>query len=351
MRGFAVIKPGEVGWVEHPDPVCGPMDAILRPIAVAICSSDTHCADGGAGPIEDRIMGHESLGEIIEVGELVTRFKPGDRVVVNCVTPDWEAVALQDRDINNGHDHGLMGSLKLMLAGDGCFAELYKVNNADANLVLMPEGVSIEDALMTTDMMSTGFYAVENAEIAFGDTVVVFGIGPVGLMAVMGAALRGAGRIIGIGTRPNLVKLAKEYGATDIVSYKDGDVVETVLSLVGGQVDKAIIAGGSCGSMTQALQLVKPNGIISNVNFFDATDSFHIPAPLWGLGMSDVTIRGGFCPGGARRTERLLEVIKNRNVHPGKLCNIRYDGFDSIEEAFNVMHDKPAELIKTYVVI
>lgn len=351
MRGFAMIKPGEVGWVDHPEPVCGPLDAILKPVAVAICSSDTHVSDGGAGPLEDRIMGHESIGEIVEVGELVKNFKPGERVVVNCVTPDWEAVALQDRNVNNGHDHGLMGSLKLMLSGDGCFAELYKVNNADANLALMPAEVSIEDALMTTDMMSTGFYAVENAEIAFGDTVVVFGIGPVGLMATMGAALRGAGRIICIGTRPNCVKLAKEFGATDIVNYKKEDVVERILGLVGSQVDKVILAGGPCSCMNQALQLVKPNGIISNVNFFDATDAFAVPAPLWGLGMSDVTIRGGFCPGGARRTERLLEVIKNRGVHPGKAANLRYDGFDSIEEAFKVMHDKPSELVKSYVVM
>lgn len=351
MRGFGMIKPGEVAWLEHPAPECGPMDAILKPVAVAICSSDTHCSDGGAGPIEDRIMGHESVGEIVEVGQMVTRFKPGDKVVVNCVTPDWEAVGLQERDINNGHDHGLMGSLKLMLAGDGCFAELYKVNNADANLVLLPEGVDLADALMTTDMMSTGFYAAEMAEVAFGDTVVIFGIGPVGLMATMGTALSGAGRIICIGTRPNCVELAKEFGATDIVSYKEGDIVEQIMGLVGGQVDKCIIAGGTCASLNQALMLTKPNGIISTVNFYDATDSFQVPAPLTGLGMSDVTIRGGFCPGGARRTERLLNVIKYRGVHPGKIGNMRYEGFESIPEAFRVMHEKPADLIKTYVVM
>ena len=351
MRGYAVIEPGKVGWIEVDKPVAGPFDAILKPLAVAICSSDTHVSDGGAGPICNRILGHESVGEVVEVGSLVKNFKPGDRVIVNCVTPDWEAIGLQDRDINNAHDYGPMGSFKFVMAKDGCFAEYYHVNNADANLVILPDEVSLEDALMTTDMMSTGFYAVENADIQFGDTVVVFGIGPVGLMVVAGTALRGAGRIIGIGSRPNLKELAREFGATDIVDYHDGDIVEQVTALVGGRVDKCIIAGGNCASMNQALLLTKPNGVISNVNFLDVEDKFEIPAPLWLQGMGDITIRGGFCPGGARRIERLLELIKADRCHPGKLLNKKYEGFESLPEAFKIMHEKPRDLIKSYVVM
>lgn len=105
---------------------------------------------------------------------------------------------------------------------DGVFAEYYHVNNADANLFLMPDDVSIEDALMTTDMMSTGFHAVENAEIKYGDNVVVFGIGPVGLMAVAGAALLGCGKLYAIGTRPNCAALAREYGATISSAIRKG---------------------------------------------------------------------------------------------------------------------------------
>ena len=350
MRGFAVIEPGKVGWIEVEKPAAGPYDAILKPLAVGICSSDTHVSDGGAGPITNRILGHESVGEIVEVGALVKNFKPGDKVVVNCVTPDWEQPVLQDKNANNAHDGGLMSSFKFVLAKDGCWADYYHVNNADANLVLLPEDVSMEDALMTTDMMSTGFYAAEMADIQFGDTVVIYGIGPVGLMALAGTALRGAGRIIGIGSRPNLVKLAKEFGATDIIDYHDGDVVEQIVSKF-GQVDKCIIAGGSCSAMTDALKMVRPNGVVSNVNFFDAMDSFQVPAPLWGLGMSDVTIRGGMCPGGAKRIERLLKLIQNDRIHPGKVLNMKFEGMDSLPEAFQVMHEKPRELIKSYVVM
>ena len=351
MKGFGMISVNNVGWIEKEAPKAGPFDAILKPLAVAPCSSDTHVSHGGAGPMENRILGHESVGEVVEVGSAVKNFKPGDKVIVNCVTPDWESQLLQDGFDNNAHDAGLMSGFKFVLAKDGVFAELYHVNNADANLLLLPEDVSIEDALMTTDMMSTGFHAVENADIHYGDTVVVFGIGPVGLMSVAAAALGGAGRIFAIGTRPNCVALAKEYGATDIISYKEGNIVDQILDINKGQVDKVILAGGNGESFNQALQLTRANGIISNVNFLDVTDNISFPAPLWGLGMSNVTFKSGFCPGGARRIERLVRLIQAGRVHPGKLLNYKFEGFDKIPEAFRIMDEKPKDLIKPYVLI
>ncbi len=204
---------------------------------------------------------------------------------------------------------------------------------------------------MTTDMMSTGFHAVENAEIKYGDNVVVIGIGPVGLMAVAGAALAGAGRLFAVGTRPNCVELAKEYGATDIISYKEGDIVEQILEKNKGQVDKVIIAGGKADSLTQALALTRPNGIISNVYFLDPSETISFPAMAWGLGMSNIFLRCGFCSGGARRIERLVRLIQADRVHPGKLLNYKFEGFEKIEDAFKLMDEKPKDLIKPYVII
>ena len=142
--------------------------------------------------------------------------------------------------------------------------------------------------------------------------------------------------------------LAKEYGATDIVSYKEGDVVEQILKME-GQVDCVIIAGGNAQSMNQALSITKPNGTIANVNFYDASEQFEIPTYLWGLGMSDITIRGGFCPGGAYRVEKMLRLISAGRVHPEKLLNYSFEGFEKIEEAFKVMDEKPKDLIKPVV--
>lgn len=94
------------------------------------------------------------------------------------------------------------------------------------NAAMLPEGMPLEKAVMACDMMTTGFHGVELADVQFGDSVCVIGIGPVGLMATAGAALRGAGRLMVVGTRPNCVKIAKEYGATDVISYRDGDICQ-----------------------------------------------------------------------------------------------------------------------------
>lgn len=346
-----MLEVNKTGWMEKEKPVAGPLDAIIRPIVVAPCSSDTHAMHGGAGPMTERTLGHEAVGKVVEVGSLVKKFKPGDIVVVPCCTPDWTEVGMQEKNINSAHDAGMMGSFKFLLQKDGVFAEYFSVNCADANLVLLPEGVSLESALMTTDMMSTGFYGAEMANVRVGDTVVVFGIGPVGLMAVAGAKAMGAARIIGVGTRPNCVVLAKEYGATDIVSYKEGDVVEQILKIAGGKVDGAVIAGGNSQTMNQALAVVKNNGAIGNVNFFDATAKFEIAAPEWALGMGDITIRGGFCPGGAYRIGKLLKYIQAGRIDPSKVFNYKYEGFEKIEEAFKVMDEKPRDLIKPIVYV
>lgn len=351
MKGYGVIEMGKTGWLEKDIPEIGPLDALLKPIAVAPCTSDVHLSQGSGADITGNIIGHEAVGIVCEVGELVTKFKPGDRVVVPCDTPNWEDVALQGKG-NNAHDStGVMGSFKFLLQKDGVFAEYFSVNNADANLVHLPDDVSVEAALMTTDMMSTGIYGAEMAGVQVGDSVVVFGIGPVGLMAVAGARLLGAGRIYAIGTRKNCADLALEYGATDIISYRDGDTVEQILEREGGEVDRAIVAGGSPKSMNEALRLVKPNGGIGNIIAYDVKDQFDIPAPDWRLGMGDVTIRGGFCPGGALRIKKMLNLIQNGRVQPEKLINYKFEGFDKIEDAFKVMAEKPRDLIKPAVLI
>ena len=343
-----MLSVGNPGWLDKEKPVAGPLDAILRPRMVAPCSSDTHTMHGGSGPNENLILGHEAIGEVVEVGALVQNFKPGDIVVVPCVTPNWLAPGVQSGKYN-AHDNGMLGSFKFLLSKDGVFAELFHVNQADANLTLLPEGVSMEAALMTVDMMSTGFHAIELAEIGFGETVVVIGIGPVGLMAVAGARLRGAGRIIGIGTRPNCVKIAREYGANDIISYKDGDIVAQIMEMTDGGADKVIIAGGNAETFRQAVEMTRAMGIIANVNFFDVSETLAMPAYSWGLGMANKDIRGGFCPGGAQRSRKMMEVVKHAPFDTTKLITHEFEGFDKIEDAFLLMDSKIPELIKPIV--
>ena len=351
MRGYGMKKVNDVAWIDKPEPKPGDLDAIVRPTIVAPCSSDTHVSHGGAGPKENLILGHEAVGIIEEVGRDVKSFKKGDYVVVPCVTPDWLAPGVQNNK-SFSHDVGLMAGFKFLGSKDGVFSEKFHVNQADANLVKLPEDVSPEAALMTVDMMSTGFHAAELADIQFGDTAVVIGIGPVGLMAVAACKLRGAARIIAIGTRPASVKIAKEYGATDIVSYKDGNLAEQIYKLTGGRgADCAIVAGGNGGSLGDAVEMVRETGNVASVNFYDITDKLEIPTVAWGMGMSHKDIRCGFCPGGAERIRRMLELIRHGEVDTTKLITHKFHGWDELPKAFELMDKKSPDLIKPIIYV
>lgn len=349
MKGFGVFEKGKVGYMEKPDPVCGPNDAILRPIALSPCSSDVHSALEMEGDyLKNRILGHECVGQVVEVGSDVKDFKVGDKVVVPCTTPTWSHPEIQD----SAHQHagGLFSAINFSSYEDGTMAEKIKVRCADMNLALLPEGVSLESALMVTDMVTTGFHGSELGEVKFGDTVAVFGIGPVGLMAVAGAALSGAGRIIAVGTRPDCVRLAKEYGATDIVSYKEGSVGDQIMALTGGRgADVAIVAGGDAETFYTAIAITKNSGNIAMLNVLTDVASFDIPYMAISGFLGNKTIRGNLCPGGRRRAERLLAMVQAGRVDPGKMITHKFEGLDSMEEAFQLMVDKPKELIKPAV--
>jgi threonine dehydrogenase-like Zn-dependent dehydrogenase len=340
---------GNVGWLEKKKPSCGPLDAIVRPTVVAPCTSDVHVSEGGSGPKENLILGHEAVGVVEEVGSHVKRFKPGDLVAVPCVTPNWMSRGVQNfRSFS--HDRGPFGSFKFVGQKDGVWGEYFHVNQADPNLAHIPEGVSPEAALMTVDMMSTGFHGVELADIGYGERVVVLGIGPVGLMAIAGAALRGASQIIGVGTRPAAIEVAHHYGVTQVISYKDGPLDQQVMDLTKGEgAHKVIVAGGDTDAFADAIRMTRPNGVIANVNFFDINDKITITPLDWGLGMADKDIRGSFCPGGGKRIQRLIHMIQYQRIDPTRMISHRLHGFDQIQDAFELMKAKPQDLIKPVV--
>ena len=198
-----------LAWIEKERPKCGPLDAICRPLAVAICTSDVHTLwEGAIGDRHNMILGHECCAEVVEVGELVKDFQPGDRVLVPAITPDWNSLEAQAG--YSMHSGGMLAGWKFSNFKDGVFSDYFHVNDADGNLALLPENINVVDACMLSDMVPTGFHGVELADVQFGDTVLVIGIGPVGLMSVAGANMRGAARIIAVGTRPVCVEAARE---------------------------------------------------------------------------------------------------------------------------------------------
>ena len=351
MKGYAMLGIGKTGWIEKEVPACGPLDAIVKPVAVSPCTSDVHTVwEGAIGDRRDMILGHEAVGEIVEVGSLVKDLKVGEKVIVPAITPDWGS--LESQGGYSMHSGGMLAGWKFSNFKDGVFAEFFHVNEADANLARLPEGVEPAAAGMLSDMVPTGFHGAELAQVEYGDTVCVIGIGPVGLMSVAASALKGAGRLFAVGSRPNCVEAAKYYGATDIINYKDGDIVAQIMDKTHGRgVDKVIVAGGVNDTFIQAVTMLKPGGRIGNVNYLGSGDYVRIPRVEWGCGMGHKTIAGGLMPGGRLRMEKLVSLMQYGRLDTSRLLTHRFKGFEHMEEALMLMKDKPRDLIKPVVVL
>jgi threonine dehydrogenase-like Zn-dependent dehydrogenase len=350
MKAFVLIEPGKAGWYEAPEPTVTPYGAILRPIAVTPCSSDVHTVyGGGSGKAPNLILGHECVAEILETGELVCDFKAGDLVAVPAVTPDWRARGIQEGNFK--HATAPFSGHQLGRTAPGVFAEKFFIPDADTTLAKIPEGITLEQALMCVDVVTTGFTGAEFADIKIGDTVVVLGIGPIGLMAVEGARHLGAAGILAVGGRPICVKLAKEFGATEVLSYKAGNVTEQVMERTGGLgADGVIFCGGGDAVFAQEVDMVRYGiGTISNVNYYGGTGNLPFPKFSGGRGMAGKTIRTELAKGGRVRIERLLKMVRYGRINPEKLVTHHLNGLEQVETALQLMKEKPEDLIKVMV--
>ncbi|MEV5894991.1 NAD(P)-dependent alcohol dehydrogenase [Nonomuraea fuscirosea] len=347
MKAFVMKEIGRVGFMEKPVPEPGALDAVVQTTAALICTSDSHTVAGGIGPRENLTLGHEAVGVVRDVGSEVKEFRPGDRVLVGAITPDWRDLASQ-----NGHPSqsgGPLGGFKFANSKDGVFAEYFHVNDADANLAKIPDGIPDGMAVYCADMLSTGFMGAEHGNIPMGGAVAVLAQGPVGLMATAGAKLRGAGLIIGVESVPSRQHLARMYGADEIVDFTAVDVVERVRELTQGQgVDTAIEALGADATFQTAIKITKPGGTISNIGYYGNGEFVHIPRVEWGVGMADKTITTGLCPGGRLRMERLLRMLVTARLDPRHMTTHTF-GFDEMERAFEVADKKLDDVVKVLI--
>jgi threonine dehydrogenase-like Zn-dependent dehydrogenase len=347
MKAFVMKQIGQVGFMDKPIPEPGPNDAVVRTTKALICTSDSHTVGGGIGPRTDLTLGHEAVGVVHAVGSEVKVFRPGDRVVAGAITPDWGHPAAQ-----NGYPSqtgGPLGGWKFANVKDGVFAEYFHVNEADANLAKIPDDVPDEAAVYCCDMLSTGFMGAENGNIPIGGTVAVLAQGPVGLMSTVGARLQGAGLVIGVESVPSRQKLARIYGADEIVDFTKEDVVDRVMELTDGEgVDTAIEALGADLTFQTAIKITKPGGTVSNTGYFGEGEFVSIPRVEWGVGMADMTIATGLCPGGRLRMERLLRVLRGGRVDPTQMTTHTFR-FDEMERAFEVSDKKLDDVIKPLI--
>ncbi len=339
---------GAVGFMDKPIPEAGPNDAVVKTTSALVCTSDSHTVHGGVGPRTNMTLGHEAVGTVYKVGSEVKLFKPGDRVAVGAITPDWGDLASQAG--HSSQSGAPLGGWKFSNTKDGVFAEYFHVNEADANMAKIPDSVPDDVAVYICDMMSTGFAGAEAADIPIGGTVAVFALGPVGLMATAGAKLKGAGLIIGVDSVPSRQQLGRFYGADAIVDPTKGDAsLAEIVRLSGGRgVDSAIEALGADITFENAIKVTKPGGTISNIGYHGTGEIVPIPRVEWGVGMAEKTIRTSLCPGGSLRLQRLLRILENKKLDPTRLTTHTF-GFGQADKAFETMDKKLDGVIKPLI--
>lgn len=347
MKAFVMKKIDEVGFMEKPVPEPGPNDALIRPTRGLVCTSDVHTVHGAVGERTNITLGHEAVGIVEQVGELVQDFKVGDRVAVGAITPDWGSLEAQAG--HSSQSGGALGGWQFANKRDGVFAGFFLVNEADANMAYIPQGVADEAAVYTADMMSTGFMAAENARIPSGGTVAVFAQGPVGLMCTAAARIRGAGLIIAVESDPARQELARQFGADVIVDFTKENVVERILELTDGEgVDAAIEALGTSATLADCVRVSKPGAIISNAGYHGKGEHVSIPREEWGVGMAEKDIVTGLCPGGRLRMQQMLRLLENERLDPTSMTTHTF-GFDELDEAFRLMESKEDGIIKPLI--
>lgn len=237
---------------------------------------------------------------------------------------------------------------------NGHFAEYSKCIDADMNLAIIPDSITDIEAVMVPDMVGTAFTGVEQMHIGYGDTVVILGIGPVGLMGVAGVALKGAGRIIAVGSRPNTKELAKYYGANHIIDYHDGDVNEQVMKLTKDEpVDSVLIASGGNASEQYALglKLVKWGGHVSNVSGFFHDEIITLPHELFFFGVDDKHFHTSLVQDGRELVERLLKLIEYKKLDTKAIATPILHGWDQLEKGLELMQSRNPDVIKPVILI
>lgn len=290
MQALVYHGPGLKAWEEVPKPsLIDDTDAIVRVDATTICGSDLHILKGDVPEVtEGRILGHEAVGTVEAVGASVKNVKPGDHVLVSCITACGACRFCRDARYGQclGGGGWILGHLI-----DGTQAEYVRVPFADTSTYPVPEGASDEDILMLADILPTGYeVGVLNGHVQPGDVVAVVGAGPVGLSAIIGARLFSPSHIVSVDLADGRLDAAKMFGADVVVNNGREDALEVVRELTGGLgADVAIEAVGIADTFELATTLIRPGGHVANIGVHGKPATLHLEQ-LWG---KDVTITTG----------------------------------------------------------
>ena len=330
MKALVYHGPGRKSWDDVPDPVIAEAtDAIIRVEATTICGTDLHILKGDLPETaEGRILGHEAVGTVESVGGAVTTIKPGDRVLVSCVSACGRC-----RYCRLGQYGQCLGGGGWILGYkiDGTQAEYVRVPFADNSTYLLPPGVEDEAMLMLSDILPTAYeVGVVNGRIRPGDTVAVVGAGPIGLSAIMGARLYSPGHIVAIDLAASRLEAAKLFGADVTVDPSVEDPAEVIAQLTDGLgADVAIEAVGVPDTFEMCTRLVRPGGHVANVGVHGKPVTLHLE-DLW---TRNVTITTGLVD--TWSTPTLMKLVRTGQLDPAKFVTDRF-GLSEILDAYDI---------------
>ncbi len=332
-----------------PRPSAGIGEAVIRITATTICGTDLHILRGEYPVKPGLIIGHEPVGVIEELGDGLTGYEVGDRVLVGAITPCGQCRAcLSGQSSQCGHGHGCsaIGGWRFGNTIDGAQAEYLRVPNAQANLAKIPDDLTDEQVVLLADIASTGFSGAESAKIKIGDTVVVLAQGPIGLCATAGAKLMGATLIIGVDGDDRRLEMAKKMGADVVLDYRHCNVVEEVLRLTDGGADVAIEALGTQGTFETCLRCLRPGGTLSSLGVYSG--KLQMPYEAIAAGLGDHRIVTTLCPGGKERMRRLISAVKSGRFDPTLLITHRFK-LDEITEGYRIFGSREDGVLKVLI--
>jgi alcohol dehydrogenase len=331
MKALVFGGPGQRSWDSVDDPgIQEPTDVIVKVDTTTICGTDLHILKGDVPAVtEGRILGHEAVGTVVETGPAVSSLKEGDRVLVPAITSCGRCGPCKAGMAAHCDAVGGIGWIFGHLI-HGVQAELARVPYAETSVHLVPEGVSDEQVLFLADILPTGYeIGVRNGRVQPGDTIAVVGSGPVGLAAMMTAAIAGASRIIAVDVAESRLKHATNFGATHTVVGGDSAEQE-ILDITGGLgVDVAIEAVGVPQTFDLCTQIVRPGGTVANIGVHGAPTTLHLEE-LW---IKNITITTGLVSGNTVPT--LLRLARDGRIEAEKLGTHHF-GLGDIEQAYDV---------------
>jgi alcohol dehydrogenase len=335
MKALVYKGPGKKSWEDVPDPkILKSTDVIVKMDATTICGTDLHILKGDVPEVEiGRILGHEGIGVITEIGDGVTQLAVGDRVILSCVSSCGRCPNCRQGLFSHCLDpEGIAGIgwiFGYMI--DGTQADYVRVPFAENSVYKIPAGMTDAEGILLSDILPTGFeIGVQYGQVSPGDVVAVIGSGPVGLSAVMTAGLYGPAKVIAVDLDSARLKRAAEFGATDTVNSGDADWKEQVLALTDGAgVDVAIEAVGVPQTFTMATEIVRPGGHVANIGVHGKSVDLKLNE-LW---IKNIDISMGLV--NTNTLGMLLKLVEAHKLPAEKFVTHEFP-FDQMIEAYDV---------------